>query len=183
MDSNNDIGPLWHRITGRVREELLRASPAEKDWMGRRLALIGDLQEQLHTLFLKADGPACCADCLGACCDRGKNHFTLVNLLSILHSGRTLPEPDFSAPCPFLAAKGCLLDISYRPFNCITFNCERVEGNLSPSEQQRFYALEKQLRGLYTEFDHRYAGSSLRGLFIRHERLGEEPFLGRKKTE
>jgi hypothetical protein len=41
----------------------------------------------------------------------------------------------------------------------------------------QFYTLERQLRSLYEEFDGRFSGSSLRGLLIRAERLGERPFL------
>ncbi len=179
MVSSNDYQGTWARIIGRVRDEFLRAPAEEKDWITQKLIRIGVVQRELHALFLQAQGPSTCAGCLGACCDRGRNHFTLVNLLGFLHAGQPLPHPDFKAPCPFLGSAGCMIEAALRPFNCITFNCERVEDNLSPMDRQRFYALEKELRGLYGAFDARYAGSSLRGLFIRHERLGESAFLAR----
>jgi hypothetical protein len=54
-----------------------------------------------------------------------------------------------------------------------------VEDALDEVGRADFYRLEAQLRQDYEAFDRRYAGSSLRGLLIRAERLGDRPFLAR----
>ena len=161
----------------RVRDELRHLPQTERAWIAERLLLVARLQEALHALFLRAQGPQLCAECFGACCDLGKNHLTLVNLLACLLAGEEPPELRFDRPCPSLGEAGCLLPPARRPFNCVTFLCESVEEGLSMDQRVQFYTLERQLRSLYEEFDGRFSGSSLRGLLIRAERLGERPFL------
>lgn len=180
MTCCHDMYQRWALIVATVRAEFSGLSPQDRDWMDDRLRRIGPLQEQLQGLFLKAGGEQCCTDCLGACCDCGKNHLTLVNLLGILRAEAPLPQPDFAAPCPFLGPSGCLLPARFRPFNCVTFHCDQVENRMTPADREQFYGIERELRQLYNEFDLRYAGASLRGLFIRQERLGGQAFLARK---
>jgi hypothetical protein len=59
-----------------------------------------------------------------------------------------------------MGGKGCLMEPEYRPYNCITFICERVEGLLGPMEKERAYAIERDLRMLYGDleqlFDNRF---------------------------
>ena len=52
-----------------------------------------------------------------------------------------------------------------------------VENRLGPEEVDAFYRAERALRELYTEFEQRCAGASLRGLVIRARRLGDAPLL------
>jgi hypothetical protein len=63
------------------------------------------------------------------------------------------------------------LEPAGRPFNCITFICDGIEDRLDAAGREGFYTRERELRGLYEEFDARYAGSSLRGILIRASRL------------
>jgi len=170
---------LWRRCVARVREELLRLPDDERCWLAEHLWQVQQLQRRIHGFFEMADGASRCLACSGACCEKGRNHLTLVNLLGFLLAGETPPEPDFAATCPFLGAAGCCLDVERRPFNCVTFNCEALEDVLDEVSRAAFYQMERQLRQLYEAFDCRYAGSSLRGLLIRAERLGERPFLDR----
>jgi hypothetical protein len=170
---------LWQRTLSRLKDEFRRLPDPERDWIGDRLVSISRLQEAFHELFLQAQGPRRCAECLGACCDRGKNHLTLVNLLGFLAAGEDPPELQFEKPCPLLGEAGCVLPPPRRPFNCVTFLCDAVEAGLSPEKKVQIYALERKLRILYEEFDRRYSGSSLRGLLIRAERLGDRPLLAR----
>lgn len=170
---------LWQAQIDRLRHELSGLDAEEGVWLAAALARVAEIQQSLHDCFLAAGGPAICSDCAGECCGCGKNHLTLVNLLAYLHPGEPLPEPDFARPCPFLGPAGCRHEVSRRPFNCVTFLCEAVEARLGAAGRERFYALERDLRTLYEAFDRRYAGSSLRGIFIRSERLGERPLLGR----
>lgn len=167
---------LWRRLVAALYGELAALPAAERAWLVDRLAEVARLQEQLHAFFLQADGLRLCRDCRGDCCDRGKHHLTLVNLLGCLLDG-AVPEADFRRPCPFLGAGGCLLPPPRRPFNCVTFICDGVEEGLGSTGREAFYALERQLRALYLVFDRRYAGSSLRGILIRGARLGGRPLL------
>ncbi|MEJ2200093.1 MAG: hypothetical protein P8X63_03630 [Desulfuromonadaceae bacterium] len=170
---------LWRQSVLRVADELSVLADVERAWLHERLQAVHRLQRQLHGLFEQADGAGCCRVCGGACCERGRHHLTLVNLLGFLCFKEAPPEPDFSTSCPFLSATGCRIDVERRPFNCITFNCEAVENALPEASVRLFYQLEGRLRRLYREFDERYAGSSLQGLLIRAERLGPRPFLAR----
>lgn len=170
---------LWQDSLSRIRREFAALPAPEREWIERTLQDIQIRQRQLHSFFQRADGSRHCAACGGACCAKGRNHLTLVNLLGYLAANEEPPPPDFTATCPFLAPSGCRLDVPRRPFNCITFNCEAVEGALDEADRADFYRQEAQLRQAYEAFDRRYAGSSLRGLLIRAERLGDRPFLAR----
>ncbi|PLX83866.1 MAG: hypothetical protein C0617_10090 [Desulfuromonas sp.] len=173
----------WRNAVERVTAELARQVQTEEAWMSPRLERIAAVQRQIHELFSAAEGQECCRGCGGLCCDRGKNHLSLVNLLGFLCSGQSPPEPDFTRPCPFLGEGGCRLDPGRRPFNCVTFICEEVEARMAPADREAFYRLDADLRRLYGEFDGRYAGSSPRGLFIRLARLGDAPLLARDGRE
>ncbi len=170
---------LWQDVVRRIDGEVRQLPVAERRWIADRLQKVGSLQERMHGCFTEADGEYICGTCQGACCLRGKNHFTLVNLLGFLLDSSYPPMPEFARTCPFLAEDGCTLESSRRPFNCISFLCESIEERLPEATRKNFYRLEGQLRTLYLEFDHRYEGSSLRGLFIRAERMENRPFLGR----
>lgn len=170
---------LWQDCLRRLCAELPLLPAAEREWLDRNLQDIQTRQRQLHTFFQRADGARHCIACGGACCAKGRHHLTLVNLLGYLAAGDEPPQPDFTATCPFLAPSGCRLDVPRRPFNCVTFNCEAVEDALDEAGRADFYRLEAELRQAYEAFDRRYAGSSLRGLLIRAERLGDRPFLAR----
>ena len=167
----------WKEYLAEVSAEYARLAASERSWIDTELARIADLQRQLDSLFLQGDGPAVCRLCRGACCDCGKNHFTLVNLLAFLSVGEQPPAPDFSLPCPFLGPDGCRIEVSRRPFNCITFICEGILDPLGEAGYDAFHELEGQLRQCYLKFDQRYAGSSLRGLLIRGESLAGRSFL------
>ncbi len=95
-------------------------------------------------------GEKICAGCQGKCCESGKYHFTVIDLLVYLNDGKELFTPRFgNKRCPYLGEAGCLMDPEYRPFNCITFNCESLEALLAYEDVKKFYALENALRGHY----------------------------------
>jgi len=170
----------WQAILTRLEAEVAEMPAEERAWLEGRVGQIESLQAELHVFFCRAAGEEICRDCLGACCAKGLNHLTLANLMTYLLRGEALPVPDFSATCPLLGPRGCLWSAERRPFNCVTFLCESIEDRLSEAEVKQFYQLEKQLRELYQDFDRRYAGSSLRGIWIALERLGSKPFLARR---
>ena len=168
----------WSRIVCSLRREVADLAVAEKTWISARLAAIALLQEELHDIVRASGGEVLCACCPEHCCGQGKNHPGLVNLLFYLLAGEELPA-DFTAPCPQLGPAGCAFPPARRPFNCITFNCERVEERLTAAQRQRLVTLETALRALYESFASRYAGASPQGLLIRAETLGHRPFLHR----
>lgn len=173
---------LWRQLRIRLDEEISRLAPAETAWLKANLKQVAACQRQLHAFFLQAGGAQLCRDCAGNCCGYGKNHLTLVNLLGYLVAGEAVPDPDFARTCPFLGDTGCRHDVGRRPFNCVTFLCEAVEERLDSSSRESFYCHERQLRQLYAEFDRRYAGSGLCGIFIRAESLAGRSFLKAPKA-
>lgn len=168
----------WSRIVDSLRHEVAGLADDEKAWISARLSAIALLQDELHDLVRASGGEALCACCPEHCCGQGKNHPGLANLLFYLFEGEELPA-DFTAPCPQLGPAGCLFPPARRPFNCITFNCERIEERLTVAQRQRLVTLETALRALYESFARRYAGAGLQGLLIRAETLGQRPFLDR----
>jgi hypothetical protein len=173
---HSDRHTRWNEILCQLRSELNCIAEEELLWMRQRIALIQELQKQIHALFLDANGSTICANCSGSCCEHGHNHIALINVIAaMLH--QKLPEPDFSSTCPFLTPSGCSLSVTLRPFNCVTFICDGIEERMDAEQMQEFYRLEKLLRAHYLEVDQRYAGSSLRGLFIGTERLGDRRLL------
>ncbi len=171
--------PRWARIVALVTQEVATLPDSERQWISQKLSRIAALQSAMHALFEAADGASLCRSCLGQCCGCGTNHLTLANLLAFVAAGEEPPAPDFTRTCPWLGDEGCLLEVARRPYNCVSFLCEPIEDRLAPATRDDFYRLEKELRALYLQFDARYAGSSLRGIFIRAERLGGAPFLSR----
>jgi hypothetical protein len=170
---------IWGRIVNALKQEVSDLPCSERHWISEKLVRLGALQEKMHALFLSADGMRLCSSCFGQCCGCGKNHLTLANLLAFLLHDEEPPTPDFTRTCPYLGDGGCLFAAARRPYNCVSFLCEALEDRLAPELQSEFYALERELRAIYLEFDDRYAGSSLRGIFIRAERLAGTPFLER----
>jgi len=177
--SPSELHHRWQQIVLSVRKEILSLSVDERQWIEHQLSLIENLQTEIHDLFITAQGPNACSRCQGSCCELGQNHMTLANLLGAIMQDK-LPAAHFERTCPFLGDNGCTLDISVRPYNCITFICDDVEEALSAEEQSRFYRLEQQLRSLYTAFDQRYLGSSLQGLLIRSQSMAGSHFLARR---
>ncbi len=167
----------WDTLLTRCSAELTGLPEAERNWLTARLQLIADYQCELDQLFQLARGPHACTSCHGQCCDCGRHHFTLTNLLGYLLQDLAPPRPDASRPCPFLGEQGCTLDAPFRPFNCVTFLCDEVEAGLNAADQQRFYQLEKRLRCVYEEIAARYPVASLRGLLIALERSDGQSLL------
>ena len=162
----------WREMVLDLQRRYALLDRADCAWIATRLERIEQLQEKMHSLFLAGQGDGVCLRCEGSCCDSGRNHFSFVNLLAFIDKGESPPEPDISRPCPFLGDSGCRLEPRRRPYSCLTFLCDEVENHLCEEDLHSFYTAEQQLRGLYLAFDQRYAGSSLRGLFIRAERIG-----------
>ncbi|MCM2264860.1 MAG: hypothetical protein NDI73_06655 [Desulfuromonadales bacterium] len=180
MDTTNSSdAALWAATLVRVRNELVELSTADRDWLTAQVSRIGALQAELDRLFRDAGGPAICAACLGGCCGGARHHVTLTNLLGYLLAGEEPPAPDFSLICPQLGVQGCRLPAERRPFNCIIFLCDRIDGQLTGEQRIAFDGIEAELRNAYHAVAERCRGASLRGLLIAAARLGDRPLLAR----
>lgn len=167
----------WRQLVTQICAEYSQLAPTEKFWIRQQCEQIATLQQKLDQLFHQAQGQDVCRSCQGDCCTLGHNHLTLANMLGILDAGQPLPQLDFSKTCPLLTPEGCQLPAAYRPYNCISFVCEQVEGRLTPGQKSEFYAIEKELRHFYQLFHKRYAGGNFCGLLIAAEHLQNRPFL------
>ena len=170
---------LWTATVARARRELTALPAAERDWLARQVRRIGRLQHRLDRLYHALDGPQLCALCSGGCCGCAKHHATLTNLLGYLLANAEPPAPDFSRTCPFLGERGCRLPAAHRPFNCIIFFCETLDGRLSDSQRHRMARTEAVLRATYQAIAVRHPGASLRGLLMAAARTGHRPLLVR----
>ncbi len=171
---------LWQDIVGRVSSEWQALGADEKAWVDAHVRRLVRLQEALHRHFLAAGGRDICRACRGECCGHGKFHPNLTNLLAVLASGEPLPEPDFSHDCPYGGVDGCQFPPGLRPFNCISFICDRIEERLSPESRAQFYRLEGEIRSEYEVFRARYAGAGMNGILVRGEPLPS--YLDRRQS-
>lgn len=171
---------LWQEITRKVKEEWISLSDDDRSWITLKVQRLADVQKKLHHIVSYADGEEICRDCAGACCGHGLYHPTLVTVLAHLVLNSPLPDPDFSQSCPYFGVKGCQFLPEVRPFNCLIFICELIEERISEGQRQEILDLELELRAIYTEFDRRYIGSSLRGVLNRTADREVQPFLERQ---
>jgi hypothetical protein len=161
----------WDRGVAAVREEYAALSPPQRAWLKERSSAVKSCKKGLHSIVEALGAGEICAECRGECCARGKNHVTVVDLLVYLADDRRLFSPSFERDlCPYLGETSCLMEPEYRPYNCITFICERVEGLLEPAEKERFYSVERELRALFEGFEQVFDNRFRAGLLINSER-------------
>jgi len=167
----------WDALLIKLRGEIAGLDEIERRRLGEQLGRIEDVQARMQRLWDGADGARHCRLCLGRCCHLGHNHMGLPNLLAYLLNDEKPPRPDFSLSCPFQGPRGCAIEASRRPFACVIFICEPIEAALDAPDLAAFYALERELRALYLDFDSRYRGAGLCGILIRGARAGLRPLL------
>ena len=144
----------WELGVAAVREEFAAHSPSIRGLVNNCAAAIKSCKETLHLIGCGVAAAEICARCRGECCKSGKNHVRAVDIVVYLNDGRDIFTPSFEREiCPYLDENACLMGPEYRPFNCVTFICEQVEGLLDVNEKERFYAVERRLRVLYGEME------------------------------
>jgi len=144
----------WERAITAVSADFALLPPAARERVGEVARAIRQVRRELQYLAGEMDSAAICASCGGECCRRGKYHVTVTDILVFLAEGEPLFTPRFDRDaCPYLDDHGCMMDPSLRPFPCITFNCERVQGSWEPERIEAFYRGERRLRGLYGELE------------------------------
>lgn len=174
---SDDRQTRWQQIVTQVQQEYRDLSPSEKGRIADQLTEIDRLQCALDHLFIKAGGEQICAACEGACCAKGHNHAVLPNILAYLQQNEVPPSADFSKTCPWLGPQGCVHPVGHRPYNCITFLCDKLEQHLNESEVEEFYRLDRELRKLYQAFADRYLSGGMSGLLLQTARLNGHPLL------
>jgi hypothetical protein len=125
----------------------------------------------MHCFVENVGAGSVCAACQGECCVRGSSHVTVVDLLVLFASGWPVMTPVFDRHlCPYLGEAGCQMEVEFRPFNCVTFNCERVEGLLDPGAIKNFYEMERELRRCYSFFEQLLGNRFMHGLLVNYDR-------------
>jgi hypothetical protein len=161
----------WKLAVAAVSAEFAQLSPSRLELVGETAGLVKSCKQALHTIVERVASAGICASCGGDCCRTGKFHFTVVDLLVYLAGGRELFTPRFGQGCcPYLGAHGCLMEPAFRPFNCITFNCELVECLLDPRDKERLAAHEDMLRSHYQRFEELFGARFMGGLLMNWER-------------
>ena len=158
----------WHDGVLRVTSRFSRLTEPELGRLQGYCSLMLNQKRALQALVARVDAGSHCAGCGGACCMSGKYHFTAVDLLVYLATGEPLFAPLFdNGLCPNLGEAGGMIAPGYRPFNCITFNCDLIEDRMSVDEVSRFYRLEKELRGTYSEIRSLFPDKSMDGALLK----------------
>jgi len=144
----------WDSGVATLRREYKGLSPLRRDRADKLAAAIKACKEKIHLITEKLGAADICACCGGECCKKGKNHFRSIDLIIYLYDGKKLFDPIFESEiCPYMVDDRCLMGPEFRPYNCITFICEKIESLLGEKEKDRFYAMEKELRSLYREME------------------------------
>jgi hypothetical protein len=162
----------WDLGVAAVREQYATLSPVLHSQLKKCAEAIKTCKKALHQIGEGVNAAEICAQCRGECCKSGKNHVTSVDLLVYFNDDWEIFTPCFEQDiCPYLGEKSCLMGSEYRPFNCVTFICERIEELLDPPAKERFYALERELRALYRDMEHLFDKNFRNGVLSICERL------------
>jgi len=116
--------------------------------LDRLLEEIMHLKQLLVDLVTASGSSAICRTCGGECCNLGKYHLSVLDILAYCKTGLAPLVPDFSsAPaCPYSNASGCLMTAPYRPLTCVIFNCQSIEERLTATQRDSLQEYESRLR-------------------------------------
>lgn len=164
----------WQIAVATAQEEFRRLT-------GEQLAVVRSLvnrviacKGELTAIFDALNGDAVCRLCRGECCRAGRYHFTVVDLVVYLTTAAELFQPRFNnGSCPFLGDSGCLMQPLYRPYNCLTFVCERIDAGMAPGQRACFSAVSEQLLACYREMEVLFRNRFTGGLLNNGERFGD----------
>lgn len=171
----------WRIGIAAVAEEFAALDGARQDAVTALVRQIMAIKGEIAACFSLADGTAVCAQCGGECCRAGRYHFTVIDLLAYLVNQQRLFTPSFdTGSCPFIGKAGCLMEPQFRPYNCVTFVCDRVELGMEADQQQSFSSLCDKLLDCYLEMETLLGNRFRSGLLINCERYldGKSAMLG-----
>jgi hypothetical protein len=151
-----EVADLFRALPDRVRNEL---APLARE--------IRRLKSDLQRIADEVSAGEICAQCGGECCRSGRYHVTVIDIVVYLDAGVVPPEPPFTAgSCPYLSAAGCIFPPAFRPFNCITFNCDRIEGLLEPPVLDAFCRSVAAVRAARQSVADLLAGTVRQGILL-----------------
>ncbi|MBT0663811.1 hypothetical protein KI809_05795 [Geobacter pelophilus] len=137
------------------------------------------VKREVDAIFDGLNGVEICRLCQGECCRSGCYHFTVVDLLGYLVTGHELFSPRFdNGACPFLGDSGCMMAPHYRPYNCVTFVCDRVDAGMDSNARARFAALSADLFVLYQRLEQLFANRFVYGILNNSRRFAEGRSIG-----
>jgi len=161
----------WNSAVAAVSTEFADLPLEAKNRLSPMLQAVRELKQDIHRYAEVLDASAICAACGGQCCATGKHHFTVVDLLMYLVEEKPVVAPCFSSGgCPFLGDEGCMMEPGFRPYNCVTFNCDRIDSLLQPFEREAFMDTERKLRSSYRAMEEFFGNTFMQGLIITCER-------------
>lgn len=162
---------LWSAAVERVKADYRALPQALQEKLAELSAEIVVMKAKHQAAAAIADADQLCTDCQGICCRFGKHHFTVVDLIVYLSAGKELFSPSFDNPvCPYHSGFGCLMEPSFRPFNCIIFVCEQLETGLEVAVKAELESIEASLRLIYGEFEQLLGNRFANGLLITFQR-------------
>ncbi|WP_243370076.1 hypothetical protein [Geotalea sp. SG265] len=148
---------LWHQGIAQIILKVENLPPAAVAQVRAGINELMSLKLAMQAIVERVAGSSTCGECGGKCCRCGRYHFTAIDLVAYLVTGKELFAPDFAGEgCLFLDGDRCLMPPEYRPFNCITFACEDIEDRFTGEEKDRFYFLERELRLSYRKLQHHF---------------------------
>ena len=171
---------IWNQAIARASEEFrsLDGLPMQREIIALSVRIM-TCKAELFAIFENLDGIALCRRCSGECCRAGRYHFTAIDLLSYLVTGEKLFIPDFEANgCPFLGKGGCMIAPRFRPYNCITFLCDRLDVRMSASVRNEFEGLSGLLLELCREMEMLFANRFMYGILNNGRRMLDGRSLG-----
>lgn len=155
---------LWRLGVRAVVNEFGGLAPAQLTTLKAGAEELMALKTAMQAVAERVNCAVICSTCGGECCVRGKYHFSAIDLVVYLLTGKELFDPRFAnGRCSYLAEDGCLMPPQYRPFNCVTFVCEQIEVHLPTSDKEFFYAAESKLRLIYKELQGMFTDRRMRG--------------------
>jgi hypothetical protein len=161
----------WDRAVSAVNREFASLPEPLLSKLKNSVETIKKYKRSVFTLTETVNAGQICEACQGECCRKGKYHFTVIDLLVYLVEGKELFVPCFNnGRCPYSGDAGCLMEVEYRPFNCIAFHCEKLERLLLPADIDKFYVLEKELRSEYADLERTFDNRFAYGLLANYER-------------
>jgi hypothetical protein len=142
----------WDQAVDAVSKTFSSLSPESGSELNGLIDGIMQLKQNLVELVLSAGSADICRTCGGECCGHGKYHVSMLDIMAYEKNGTAPVVPDFSTDpyCPYSDASGCTMAPCYRPLTCVVFNCQLVEGQLTPAQQETFRGYEQELRAAVT---------------------------------
>ncbi len=162
-----DASRVWAEHVAEIAEAIRSLPVTVRNDLAPLLREARRLKTELQQVPDGVSAGDICARCGGECCRTGRYHVTVTDILAYLDDGLDPPVPPFTTGfCPYLSVAGCIFPPAYRPFNCITFNCDRIEGLLAPSVQAAFCGGVDALRAVSRSIASLLAGRMRLGILL-----------------